>query len=79
MSELYSSGKNKPKTKTGFANKDKVIETLNNIKNKDIIYQKQVVITMYNRAKFHPHRTKEMEKGMKIYESWMNKHKINFS
>ena len=36
MSELYSSGKNKPKTKTGFANKDKVRETLNNIKSPNL-------------------------------------------
>ena len=26
---------------------------------------------MYNRAKFHPHKTKEMEDAMKVYKSWL--------
>jgi hypothetical protein len=36
-------------------------------------YQKQVVITMYNRAKYHPHRTNAMLEAMKIFEKWMHK------
>lgn len=62
----------------GFKNAEKAIHTLDKIKNKNIIYQKQVVITMYNRAKFHPYRNKDMEKAMKIFEKWMKKYKINF-
>jgi hypothetical protein len=36
-------------------------------------YQKQVVITMYNRAKYHPHQTPEMKDAMKVYDEWLKK------
>ena len=65
-----------PNTSTkglGFKNKDKAIETLKIIKNRDLIYQKQVVNTMYNRAKYHPHQTKEMKEAMKIFKDWLSK------
>jgi hypothetical protein len=49
-----------PKTSlkgTGYANKEKAIKTLELIENYNITYQKQVVLTMYNRAKFHKYQT----------------------
>ena len=70
---LYSSGKYTPKVSTGFANKEKAKQTLKNISRYNKTYQKQVVITMYNRAKFHPHKTKKMLDAMKIYKTWMDK------
>jgi hypothetical protein len=73
---LYSDGKNKPKVATGFANADKAKQTLKNIKHIDINYQKYVVITMYNRAKYHPHRNKSMLEAMTVYKNWMKKHNI---
>ena len=33
---------------TGYANKEKAVKTLELIKDYDIIYQKQVVLTMYS-------------------------------
>lgn len=42
----------------------------------DKTYQKQVVITMYNRAKYHPHQTQTMLEAMKIYSQWMKKNGI---
>jgi len=60
---------------TGFKNKQKAIETLKIIKNRDIIYQKQVVNTMYNRAKYHPHQTNDMKEAMKIFNKWLIAHK----
>ena len=57
----------------GFKNKEKAIYTINKIKNKDMKYQKNVVITMYNRAKYHPHRNKDMEDAMKVFKKWLNK------
>ena len=60
---------------TGFKNKQKAIDTLNIIKNRDIIYQKQVVNTMYNRAKYHPYQTEDMKEAMKIFADWNKKHK----
>ena len=52
-----------PKTSlkgTGYVNKEKALITLGLIKDYDIIYQKQVVLTMYNRAKYHKYQTKNM-------------------
>jgi len=58
---------------TGFKNKLKAIETLKIIKDKNIIYQKQVVNTMYNRAKYHPYQTEDMREAMKVFEKWLEK------
>lgn len=68
-----------PKTSlkgTGFANKEKALSTLELIKGYDLTYQKQVVLTMYNRAKFHPHQTNNMLEAMKVYRKWLKSHKI---
>ena len=58
---------------TGFKNKQKAIDTLEIIKNRDLIYQKQVVNTMYNRAKHHPHQTENMREAMKVFSDWLKK------
>lgn len=78
---LYSPNRigKKPRVITGFANSKIAKKTLKNIKKYDMNYQKQVVITMYNRAKFHPHRTKLMENAMKIFSDWMKKNNIKIS
>lgn len=60
---------------TGFKDKAKALETLKIIKNRDLTYQKLIVITMYNRAKYHPHQTKEMRDAMKIYKNWLAKYR----
>jgi hypothetical protein len=68
-----------PKTSlkgTGFANKEKALSTLELIKDYNLTYQKQVVLTMYNRAKFHPHQTENMLEAMKVYRKWLKSHKI---
>ncbi len=59
---------------TGFKDEKKARDTLKLIKNKPMTYQIQVVLTMYHRAKFHPHQTPEMRDAMKIYASWLEKH-----
>jgi aromatic ring hydroxylase len=58
---------------TGFKDKEKVLDTLKIIKKRDLVYQKQVVNTMYNRAKHHPNQTKEMRDAMKIFKDWLDK------
>ena len=63
-----------PKTSmkgTGFKNKQKALDTIKLIKNKKITYQKLVVITMYNRAKYHPYQTQDMRRAMKVYREWL--------
>ena len=75
--ELYSD--HHPKTSRkglGFKNKEKAIHTLNEIKDTPLNYQKQVIITMYNRAKYHPHQTKAMREAMTIFRKWMINQKI---
>ena len=59
---------------TGFKNKQKALDTLDIIKNRDLVYQKQVVNTMYNRAKYHPHQTLDMKEAMKVFDEWLKKH-----
>ena len=72
---LYSPNKPgaAPRTKTGFANATIARKTLRNISRMNKTYQKQVVITMYNRAKYHPHRTQTMLDAMRVYSQWMKK------
>lgn len=68
-----------PKTslkETGYANKEKALKTLELIKDFDLTYQKQVVLTMYNRAKFHKYQTKNMLEAMKVYKKWLKLHNI---
>ena len=68
---LYEDNHPKTSTKgTGFKDKQKALDTLEIIKNRDLTYQKQVVNTMYNRAKYHPHQTDNMKEAMKIYSAW---------
>jgi len=72
--ELYSD--NNPSTTligTGFVDENKAVQTLRLIRKRSIIYQKSVVNTMYNRAKFHPNKTKNMIQAMKIFKKWMIK------
>jgi hypothetical protein len=59
---------------TGYKDKQKALDTLEIIKNRDLIYQKQVVNTMYNRAKYHPNQTKNMKEAMKIFNIWLKKY-----
>lgn len=79
--DLYSPNKpgKYPRVKTGFKDVKTARKTLKNISTYPKTYQKQVVITMYNRAKYHPHRTKEMESGMRVFKTWMNKNGISVS
>ena len=71
---LYSSGKNKPKTKTGYSSSKIAKQTIKNISNRSKIYQKQVVNTMFNRAKYHKYQTSDMREAMKIYKNWLQQY-----
>ena len=73
---LYSDDHPETSTKgTGFKDKQKALDTLKIIKNRDLTYQKLIVVTMYNRAKYHPHQTKEMKDAMKVYFDWLKKYR----
>ena len=69
---LYEDKHPRTSTKgTGFKDKQKALDTLEIIKHRNIVYQKQVVITMYNRAKYHPYQTKTMRDAMQIFKKWL--------
>ena len=73
---LYEDNHPESSTKgTGFKDKQKALNTLEIIKNRDLIYQKQVVNTMYNRAKYHPYQTENMKEAMKVFIDWLKKNK----
>ncbi len=58
---------------TGFASAKKARKTLKIIKRKPLIYQKQVITTMYYRAKHHPHQTRGMRNAMKVLKHHLPK------
>ena len=73
---LYNDDHPKTSTKgTGFKDKQKALDTLKIIKNRDLTYKKLIVVTMFNRAKYHPHQTKEMRDAMKVFRNWLKKYK----
>jgi hypothetical protein len=72
---LYKDDHPQTSTKgTGFKDKQKALDTIKIIKDRDLTYQKQVVLTMYNRAKYHPHQTHSMKDAMKVYSDWLKKY-----
>jgi hypothetical protein len=60
---------------TGYKDEATAKRTLKLIANRDLTYQKQVVNTMYNRAKYHPHQTNDMLKAMYVYSKWLSENK----
>jgi hypothetical protein len=68
---LFSNSKRKLRSKIGYGNAKRARETLRNIKKFDRSYQKQIVNTMYNRAKYHANQTKDMKDVMKVFKKWL--------
>ena len=75
---LYSGNKNPEKSVkgTGFANRQKAVDTIKICARdcRNLTHQKQIIVTMFNRAKHHPHRTKGMEEAMTVFAPWLKKH-----
>jgi len=65
---------NKSLKNTGFKDREKAINTINLVSKRSLRYQFDVINTMYNRAKYHPHKTKQMEEAMKIFYKWLKKY-----
>ena len=59
---------------TGFKNAKVALNTLKLISKRSLKYQFDVVNTMYNRAKYHPHKTKTIEDAMKIFNKWLKEY-----
>ena len=74
--ELYSDRHPNRTTKgTGFKDKKAAMKTIELIRYRSPTYQFNVINTMYNRAKYHPHQTAEMRDAMEIFAKWLKKYK----
>jgi len=69
--ELYTDANPDDTIKVGFKDEEAAILSLKKISKKSKQYQIKVIITLYYRAKFHPHRTNSMVKAMKIFKKWL--------
>ena len=59
---------------TGFKDVFTASNTIKLVSKRSLRYQFDVINTMYNRAKFHPNRTNNMEDAMKLFEKWLKKY-----
>jgi len=65
---------------TGFKNAKKAKETIKiinqKLKNKNITLTraKQIINILIQRAKYHPHKTTNMQSAINIFQKWMSKH-----
>lgn len=59
--------KGKSKVKAQYGTAERARQTLKRLQGKPKAYQRQVVTTMYFRAKHHKYQTKEMKEAMKVY------------
>ncbi len=56
---------------TGFKDINTANHTINIISKRSLKYQFDVINTMYNRAKYHPHITDDMKKAMGVFKKWL--------
>lgn len=74
--ELYNDLHPKTSLKgTGFKNKKVAIDTIKLISLRSLKYQFDVINTMYNRAKYHPNKTKDMDEAMIVFSKWLKNYK----
>nr|QDY52199.1 hypothetical protein 4_79 [Mimiviridae sp. ChoanoV1] len=59
----------------GYKNKEIAIQTIKKIKKQPLKYQKAVINTMKNRAKYHKYKTNEMKEAIKVFDKWLDKNK----
>ena len=60
---------------TGFKDKKTAKNTIKMIKKRSLMYQKALVNALYNRAKFHQHKTEDIKEAMKVFKDWLDKNK----
>ena len=72
--ELYTDANPETTIKVGFKDKQAALDSIKKIANKSMDYQIKVIITLYYRAKFHPHQTASMRKAMGVFAKWLKKY-----
>jgi len=74
--ELYTNAHPKSTVKgIGYKNKNTALKTLKLIKNKSLKKQFLIINILYQRAKFHKNKTKNMIESMNIFKKWLNNYK----
>ena len=75
---LYKPNKNPKKSvkNTGFKNKEKALDTIRIVKDLEKNHQMQIILTMYYRAEYHPHKTKDMVEAQKVFKKWLKKRNV---
>lgn len=73
---LYSNDNPDKSLSVGFKDEKTAKDTIDKIKKKSLGYQMKVILTMYNRAKYHPHQTPDMKKAMKIFNNWLKENNV---
>ena len=58
---------------TGFKDSETAINTIKLVSKRSLRYQFDLINTMYNRAKYHPHQTVGMKEAMIVFEKWLHK------
>jgi Zn-dependent metalloprotease len=58
----------------GFKDIVTALNTIKLVSKRSLRYQFDVINTMYNRAKYHPYRTKQMDDAIKIFKKWLEKY-----
>ncbi len=56
---------------TGFKDEKTAISTIKMVEKRSLRYQFDVINTMYNRAKYHPHINDDMKKAMNVFKKWL--------
>lgn len=75
--ELYTNSHPNTTIKgTGFKNENTAKKSIKLLKGKSDYYKFLVINTLYQRAKYHPHQTKNMKNAMKIFQNWIKKYKL---
>lgn len=59
---------------TGFKDSATALNTIKIVSKRCLKYQFDVINTMYNRAKFHPYKTQQMDEAMVIFHKWLKKY-----
>lgn len=63
-----------PRTKgTGYGTAGRARKTLKLLKGKPDGYKRQVIGTLYYRAKYHKFQTQGMRDAMKVFKKWLKK------
>ena len=74
--DLYSDDNPRDTVKgTGYGDAEAARKSLQIIKSVNKVRQMQIVNTLYNRAKHHANRTKDMEAAMVIFKKWIYQNK----